>query len=235
MSVEALTYRLELRGKTVGSHVLRRQYRNSETYLEGRLSLQGALGNVAVTQLSRCGREDAVSFEFRERNEDQGGTREFQVTFDAEAGLVRAQRNADERAETPYLVPFRDPLSLLQEVRTRRDTETPWRVPMLGKDVWVFPAGEEEIAWAGGPPQRAQRYLLRPGDARLWVARDEDRTILRFAQRVQDHYLEAHLMQRGVEAHSDAWDAFEGEAPGKRSRRRRRRRRRKRSRGRSRG
>lgn len=234
MSVEALTYRLELRGKTVGSHVLRRQYHDDEVYLQGRLLLQGALGDGAVTQLSRCGRGDATSFEFRERNEDSGGTRDFQVTFDAEAGLVRARRNDDERAETPYLVPFRDPLSLLQEVRAADAEAGPWRVPMLGKDVWVFPGPEEQLAGAEGTSRPARRYLLRPGDARLWVARDEERTILRFTQRVQDHELEAHLVRRGVEARSDAWDAFSEPAAGKRNRRRRRRRR-KRSRGRARG
>lgn len=234
MSVEALTYRLDHRGKAVGSHVLRRQDDDDQTYLEARLKLDAGPHRGTVTQLSRCGREEPVSFEFRERFDGGGERREFHVVFDGERGVVRARRGRDERAETPYVVPFRDPLSLLQEVRGRRDAEAPWRVPMLGKDVWVFPAGEEELAPEVGPPQPVRRLLLRPGDARVWVALDEARTILRFTQRIDDGLLDGHLVQCSSEARSDAWDDFEEPGSGGRSRRRRRRRRRKRSRGRSR-
>lgn len=230
MPVEVLTYRLEYRGQPVGRHVLRSQEQGRQVYLEARLDLQGALGDARVTQLSRCDRDKMTSFEFRERNEDRQGIRDFVVEFDGRDGLVKARRGLDERTDMPYLKPFRDPLSLLRQVRRLDDPQEPVRVPMLGKDVLVQPLGDVTLDTAVGS-RRAAAYLLQPGNAYLWIDRGPGAVILRFSQRVQEHMLEGYLVTEGSEAALSAWQELTEGDDGKRKRRRRRKRRRKRGRG----
>lgn len=230
MPVEVLTYRLEYRGTPVGRHVLRSEEQGRQAFLEARLDLQGSLGEARVTQLSRCHREKMTSYEFRERNQDRQGTRDFVVEFDGRDGLVKARRDRNERAEMPYLKPFRDPLSLLRQVRRLVDPQESVRVPMLGKDVLVEPLGDVTLETALGP-RRAAAYLLQPGGAYLWIDRGPRAAILRFTQRVQNHLLEGHLVTEGSDATLSAWPELTADDEGQRKRKRRRKRRRKRSRG----
>lgn len=230
MSVEALTYRLTSRGRPAGNHVLRQETRGGQAYLEARTTWEGVLAGHTLTQRSRCGRDDPASFEFHEREEDRQGAREFHVTFDAEQGLVTAHRSTGERADVPYLNDFRDPLSMLREIRTLGGASDPVRIPMLGKTVSVFDLGEE-ILEVGGRQRSTHRYQVRPGNAWLWVDREGRGAIVRFTQRFSEGVVEGWLVHEGQESALAEWRDAGGEASESRKRRRRKRRRRKRSRG----
>ena len=86
---------------------------------EARLQLQGTLGNVTVIQTSRSDAREHHSLQWREALEGRQDQPPFEVHFDAEQGVVRATSGRHDQASVPYLLPYRDPLSLLRELRER--------------------------------------------------------------------------------------------------------------------
>jgi hypothetical protein len=226
MPTEVCHYRLSLRGKPVGSHVLSTAFRGRTAFLEGRLQVQGSLGNAAITQRSKVHRQQFFSFSFEEETNAPGDRRQFQVTFDIEAGLVRASKGSDE-ASVPYVTSLEDPLGLLYHLRhlAPEDGET-LRVPMLGKDVTVERVGRTTLDTALGE-QEAQAFALHPGGSYVYVATQAPHPILMMSQRVGGQVLEAHLVRIDEEAESppqDTDDAREARRGGRRRRRRRARR-----------
>jgi hypothetical protein len=222
MSVEVCSYRLTVRGTPVGTHVLRTEHRGQVTHLEGRMMLQGSLGQVTTTQVSRVHRRRFESRAFREDTERRGEKRIYDVTFDTGRGLVRATRGPGDEANVAYILPYRDPLGLLNELRALEPSEEPVRVPMLGKDVTVLYLGVTELDTALGKLS-AHAYRLHPGHAYVYVEVGEPRAILQMSQRVDGQLLDALLVKVAQE---DAMPVRESERPrqGKRRRRRRRRR-----------
>lgn len=184
--------------------------------------LQGGLGQVTTTQVSRVQRRRHVSLGFREDTERRGEKRVYDVVFDANQGLVRASRGSGDEASVPYILPYRDPLGLLNELRGLEPSEEPLRIPMLGKDVTVLYLGDTEIDTALGM-RKAYAFRLHPGNAYVYVQVDEPHAILQMSQRVEGQLLDALLVKVAQE---DAMPVRESERPrpGKRRRRRRRRR-----------
>lgn len=224
MSVEVHTYRLELQGSPAGRHVLRSRHEARQTRLEGELTLEGTLGPAHVLQLSRCHRDKMTSHEFRERTRDRHGEREMRIEFDGRDGLVRMRRNGGDSAETPYLRPFRDPLSMLLEIRRLPPVDEPVRIPMLGKTVLARPLGEVELETALGA-KRARAFLVQPGGSWLWIDSEPPHAILKLSQRLPDGRLDALLVSVAHDTRLPGWDEAEGGPKPRKSRKRRRRRR----------
>lgn len=230
MPVEVCSYRLTLRGKPAGTHVLKTEGRGRHTQLEGRAQFQGPLGLATVQQRSRCHAQRHFSLRFREETQERNEQRVFDVTFDNQQGLVTATKGAKDVARMPYLRPYRDPLSILHELRSLGEVESA-HVPMLGKDVTVQFVGEHDLETALGK-KRARVYLLHPGQSVVYVDVDAPHTILKLTQRLPDGHLDALLVKVGSEPSLEPFDeSGGGEKSGKsgkrRSRRRRPRRRRK--------
>jgi len=226
MSVEVCSYRLTHKGKPVGSHEMKTLHRSHSTLLEGRTQFLGALGSASVVQRSRCGTGDRASQRFREDWKERSGQRTFDVVFDAEAGLVIASKGRD-RATTPYVLPYRDPLALLLELRELGDAEH--RVlPLLGRDVTVQRVGEVEIDTGLGN-RTAVAYLLHPGGSVAYVDRDPPHLLLKLTQRMTGGFVDALLVAVSQGDDLQDFDAPSGGGPGdkgggKRRRRSRRRR-----------
>ena len=143
------------------------------------MQLQGALGAATVTQTSRSHAHRHHSLHWSEATEGRGDGRPFDVRFDADAGLVRATMGRHDTATAPYVVAYRDPLSLVRELRALTAQlaggaavpTAPWHVPMLGKDVVVARVVEMVGRAARGAargarlraPSRRQRRGHRPG------------------------------------------------------------------------
>ena len=218
MSVEVCHYRLSLRGKPVGTHVLATHHRGRTTVLDAKLTLQGQgpLRSATVTQQSKVHRQQFFSFSFQEKSLEGSDTRTFEVLFDIEAGQVVASRNRDE-ATVPYVQAFEDPLGLLHHIRSLGPGETTVRVPMLGKDVVVERVGETALETVLGE-RTAYAYALQPGGSYVYVDTQTPNLILTMRQRFDGQLLDAHLVRVDEEA----------EAPRESSSRRKRRRRRKR-------
>lgn len=225
MSVEVHSYRLDLHGTPAGRHVLRAREEGRQARLEGEASFDGALPSATVVQLSRCHRDRMTSYEFRERTRDRGGEHQLHVDFDGREGLVRLRRGANDVAETPYLLPFRDPLSMLRELRRAPEDLERLRIPMLGHDVVARALGEVDLGTELGA-RRARAWLLQPGGAWVWVDVEPPHPILKFTQRLEDRRLDALLVSIAQETRMPGWDAAEGRAPKPRRKGRRRRRRR---------
>lgn len=232
MAVEVCSYRLTLRGKPVGTHVLKTEGRGRHTQLEGRAQFQGTLGLATVQQRSRCHSQRHFSLRFREETQERTEQRVFDVTFDAQNGVVTAAKGAKDVARMPYLRPYRDPLSLLHELRSLGETELA-RLPMLGKDVTVQFVGEVDLDTALGP-RRARAYLLHPGQSVVYVDVAPPHTILKLTQRLAEGHLDALLVKVASEPSLEPFDEGGTEGGGavgksgkRRSRRRRPRRRRK--------
>ncbi len=226
MPVEVCSYRLSHKGKPVGSQELKTFQRGRVTLLEGRALFQGSLGTATVVQRSRCTGPRGVSQRFREETTERSGPRTFDVVFDPEQGLVTATKGRD-RATAPYLLPYRDPLSLLLELRDLGDRDHAM-VPMLGKQVTVARAGEVELDTSLGP-RTAMAYLLHPGGSVVYVDREAPHHILKMTQRLVDGYVDALLIKVGEESDLQDFDAPSGggsgnKGGGKRRRRSRRRR-----------
>lgn len=233
MSVEVHTYRLELQGVAAGQHVLRSRDEARQTRLEAELNLEGPLGPAHVVQLGRCHRDKMTSHEFRERTRDRHGEREMRIEFDGKDGLIRMRRNGSDTAETPYLRPFRDPLSMLLELRRTEVHDRPLRIPMLGKTVLARPLGEVDLDTSLGP-KRARVYLMQPGGSWAWIDVEPPHAILKLTQRLPDGRLDALLASVASGTQLPGWTSADD--PGKRrTSRKRRRRRRGRGGGRSRG
>lgn len=222
MAVEVCSYRLTLRGAPVGTHVLRTEEKGQTAHLEGRMMLQGSLGQLTTTQTSRFHRGRKLSLGFRENTERRGEKRVYDVVFDAGQGLVRASRGQGDEASVPYIQPYRDPLALLFELRGLEPGGEPVRIPMLGKDVTVLYLGTTRLETALGE-RSAYAYKLHPGPAYVYVDEADPHTILQMSQRVDGQILDALLVKVAQE---DAMPARESERPRSGRRRRRRRRRR---------
>jgi len=220
MSVEVCSYRLILRGKPVGTHTLRTHRVGKVVELEAKLMLQGGLGQQVVTQLSRIHAESHHSLSFVELLQDRGEKRQFDLTFDAERGLVRAAKGK-ERAEVPYLRPFEDPLGLLHHLRQLPATVRHLRVPMLGKDVVVERLPDTVLEHPLG--QRTARvYLLLPGGSYVYVDDEPPHIILKLTQQLEGQLLDALLVKVAQETPVVQLDP-ELERRNRRSRPRRRR------------
>jgi hypothetical protein len=220
MLVETQSYRLTLRGKPVGTHVLKNQAKGNVSFLEGKMLLQGSLGSGTILQMSQSRRHDFASRSFREVNEAASETRVFELEFSEQQGLVIATRGR-ERAEVPYFLPFRDPLSMLHEIRFLSSDQELVRIPMLGKDVQARLVDVVELETVFGPRQ-ARAYLLHPGRSYVYVDTKPPHVILRLTQRLDEHLVDATLVRTAQEAEMTAWSV----APEKRGKRRRRSRRR---------
>jgi hypothetical protein len=226
MAVEVCSYRLTHKGKPVGSQELKTLHRSRSTLLEARAQFQGTLGSASVVQRSRCAAGERVSQRFREEWKERSGQRSFDVVFDADAGLVTASKGRDS-ATTPYLLPYRDPLALLLELRELGDADH--RVlPLLGKDVTVQRVGEVELDTSLGD-RTAVAYLLHPGGSVAYVDREPPHLLLKLTQRLSDGFVDALLVKVSEESDLQDFDAPSGggsgnKGGGKRRRRSRRRR-----------
>lgn len=197
-AVEVLSFRFTHRGKPAGTQILKTARIGRYTQLENHARFQGALGTQTVVQRSRC-RSRGASAAFLEESVDRGGNRRFEVTFDAREGLVTASRGPRDTAQLPLLLPYRDPLSLLFELRGLGELEGPHRVPMLGKEVTVQYRGDLELETVFGA-RRARVYVLHPGWSVVYVAADPPHEILKLTQRLGDGHLDAQLVKIGTEA-----------------------------------
>ncbi len=208
MSVEVMSYRLTYRGKPAGTQVLKSELRGRHAQLEGRSQFQGPLGTSTVVQKSRSHAQRYFSLRYLEETQERNESRSLDVTFDAATGLVTAVKGPKDQAAIPYLVPFRDPLGLLYELRALDAPAQPATVPMLGKDVRVQFAGVVDLETALGQ-RRARAYLLHPGQSVVYVDVAEPHHILKLTQRLAEGHLDALLVKVGSEPSLEPF----GEAP----------------------
>jgi hypothetical protein len=232
VSVEVLAYRLEVRGVSAGRQLLRSKEEGRHARLEAEAEFSGPVSAARVVQLSRCHRDKMTSYEFVETSKDRGGERRMRIDFDGRDGLVRMRRGQDDVAETPYLQPFRDPLSMLREVRRTGPALERLRIPMLGTTVEAHAVDEVELDTALGT-KRARVFQLHPGGSWIWVDLAPPHPILKLTQRFPEGHLDALLESIAQETQLPAWDA-EQQRSGKRRRGKRRKRRGRRRGGRSR-
>ncbi len=194
MSVEVMSFRLTYRGKPAGTQVLKTELQGRHTQLEGRSQFSGPLGNVTVVQRSRCHAQRFFSLRYLEETQERNDSRVFDVTFDAQTGLVSAVKGPKDQASMPYVVPYRDPLGLLHELRTMEEFAAPTEVPMLGKSVSVQFAGTVELETALGK-KRARAYLLHPGQSVVYVDVQSPHHILKLTQRLAEGHVDALLVR----------------------------------------
>jgi hypothetical protein len=240
MPVEGFTYRLNARGRPAGRLLLRTGERGRVALVEARMQLQGILGQATWNQTSRCHAQRHHSLHWREESDGRGEARPFEVRFDADTGLVTATRGRHDTATVPYLLPYRDPLSLLRELRavTAADATgrgaprpAPWRIPLLGKHVSVARIADVEVE-ADGRRLPARSYTLHPGGSVVVVGLAPPYAIVRLVQRLEDGVLEANLIEVSEETTMSGWDEPVEEPAGAKKAGRRRGRRRRRGRGR---
>ena len=238
--VEALTYRLTHRGKPAGRLLVRTGERGRIAVVEARMHLQGALGAATITQTSRSHAHRHHSLRWNEATEGRGDGRPFDVRFDADAGLVRATIGRQDTATAPYVVAYRDPLSLVRELRALTAElaagaavpTAPWRVPRLGKDVGGARVVDLTVDGPGGP-RAAIGFVLHPGGSVVAIDRAPPHAPFRLVQRLPEGVLEALLVETGEESSMPGLqDEAPARDPGKGSGGRKRPRRRRRSRGR---
>lgn len=224
MSVEVCSYRLTMRGKPVGTHVLKTETKGRFTRMEGKANFQGDLGNLSVAQSSRSTSDTHHSLRFREETQERSESRTFDVAFDEALGVVRATRGPRDVAETPYIRPYRDPLSLLNEIRNLGGRGAV-NVAMLGKDVSVQYVGEVDLSTSIGH-KRARAYLLHPGQSVVYVDVHSPHTILKLTQRLADGHVDALLVRVASEPTLEAFGEEERrqEAEGRAGKKRRGRR-----------
>lgn len=208
MPVEVTSYRLALRGKSVGTHVMKTAVLGDEVQLEARSQFQSASLDATVTQRSRSQVERGSSLRFREEVVERNEQRFLDLTFDARSGLVTASKGPRDTATMPYLRDYRDPLSLLHELRGlaadtgagQDDGAAPPAAtfPMLGKDVHAQFAGEVDVETALGV-KRAYAYLLHPGMNVVYVAAEAPHHIVKMSQRLPEGLLDVVLVKVGSE------------------------------------
>ncbi len=245
MAVEVLSYRLTLRGKNVGTHVVKTAELGSEVQLEAKSQFQGSTLNATITQRSRSHAERHHSLRYREEVVERNEQRVLDVNFDARSGLVTASKGARDSASMPYIRDYRDPLSLLHELRflaaggadearsgdaASLGPTADAVFPLLGKDVHVQYKGEADVETALGV-KRARAYLLHPGMSVVYVDAEAPHHIVKMSQRLPEGLLDVVLVKLGSE---QSLPAFGGEGrsgagrePGSARRRSRRRRARK--------
>jgi hypothetical protein len=222
MPVEVCSYRLTMRGKPVGTHVLRTHETGRTVNLEAKMMLQGGLGQHTVTQTSVLHRQALFSLRFQEDLASTNERRTFKVEFDRESGLVRASRGTSDTAETPYTRPFQDPLGLLYQIRQLREDADTLRVPMLGKDVVVERLGEIHVETVLGE-HKAWVYTLHPGGSYLYVDTQPPHAILKLTQRLEGQLLDVLLVKIDEEEGMPDRDDGDKKRGRKRSRGKRRR------------
>lgn len=198
MAVEVTTYRYVLRGKPVGTHVLKREPAGRYVQLEARSHFQGVFNNATTVQRSRTHARAFFSTRYEEANDGRNNRRNFQLHFDIGKGLVVAQKGQRDTSEIPYLLPYRDPLSLLQELRNP-DLPDLHRIPMLGKEVVVRPRGTTSIDTIFGPT-KCMVYQLLPGPSYVYVMVNEPHHIVKFMQPTAEGVMETVLQTIGTEA-----------------------------------
>ncbi len=223
MSVEVVTYRLTYRGKPVGTHVIKSEVAGRVRRMESRAGYQGQLGNAVITQRSRASAQHHHSHRYREETQEREGKRVYDVHFDSQTGLVHASTGAKDVATAPYIRPYRDPLSLLSQVRSLAGNSVT-NVAMLGKDVSVQFAGEVDISTALGE-KRAWAYVLQPGGSVVYVDVTGSNAILKMTQRLTEGHLDSLVVSVSSEATMETF-GDEQRTGGKRSQSRRRGRRR---------
>lgn len=224
MPTEVQSYRLTYRGKPAGTHTLTTFERNGTTFIEGRMHIQGGLRQSTVQQRSRS---DSASFEsrhFEESNQARGDKRTYRVERDDERGLIRA-RKGQEVVEVPALLPFRDPLSMLHELRTHGAEADLLRFPMHGKDVTAKLVGSATIETGFGE-REARTFSLQPGGSYVYLDVEAPHAILKLMQRLDEAYLEALLVKVASDEAAPDWATSSQPRRRKRSRRRRGRRKR---------
>ena len=121
---------------------------------------------------------------------------------------MRATIGRHDTATAPYVVAYRDPLSLVRELRARAaqlaaggaPQTSPWRVPMLGKDVVVARVVDLTVDLPSGP-RSALGFVLHPGGSVIAIDRAPPHAPLRLVQRLPEGVLEALLVEVGEEAH----------------------------------
>ena len=227
--VETLSYALSLGAKAVGSQVIKTSVTPRVTTLECRALFQGALGSHSLEQSSRSSSAGGESLHFSE-TDTSGEKHTFEVSFDAQSGLVKVARQLGaqvERAELPYLRPYRDPLGLLHSLRgLGHGSAVRERVPLLGKDVLIESLGEWPLETAQGE-RLTYGYVLRPGPAYVYVDAEPPHALVRLLQPTRYGHVEAFLV-RTVQEDGTLGAPKEPakDRPGKRRRRGGRRRRR---------
>lgn len=229
MPVEVLSYRLTYKGKPVGTHVLKAQTQGRLNLLEAHTQFQGVLGPSSVVQRSRSHSSRYLSVRFQEETTERTGQRTFDVRFDSQTGLVTATKGPRDQASMPYIQAYRDPLSLLWELRALGDAEHV-RVPMVGKDVDVRRVGMVELDTPIGT-SRAYAYMLHPGGSIVYVDVRAPHRILKLTQRLADGILDSMIVKASEEAELHDWQEPESDADQSGSKRRRRSRRRRPRRG----
>lgn len=215
MSVEVMSFRYTYRGKPAGTQVIKTELKGRHAQLEGKAQFQGPLGNATIVQRSRCSAERFFSLRYLEETQERNESRSFDVTFDQQTGLVSAIKGQKDQASIPYLVAYRDPLSLLHELRSIGERSEPVAIPLLGKTVTVQFGGEAELDGPLGA-RRARAYVIHPGQSVVYVDTQAPHHILKLTQRVADGHLDALLVKVASEG---ALEPF-GDAPARTGRRR---------------
>ncbi|MEM6431153.1 MAG: hypothetical protein AAF708_18090 [Deinococcota bacterium] len=197
MRKEVCEYRVSLRGRPVGSYRLTTLAQDKIVLLEAQLDLQGPLGRKSVHQRSSIQRDSKLSLEFAESYRSGSETRNFEVSFDQEEGMVTARRGSRDQASIPYIQAYRDPLSIFYELR--QSTSARLQLPLIGKDVVLEHVSDITLETALGPKQ-ALVYSCQPGGNYVYVEDDGSRTILKLSQRLDGQMLEASLVKVSYEA-----------------------------------
>lgn len=200
MAIEVATYRYVLRGKPVGTHVVTREAAGRYVQLEARSQFQGAFGNLTTVQRSRAHSRAHFSTRYEETNEARRERRRFEVQFDIGKGLVYASTSQRDKAEMPYILPYRDPLSLLNELR-QADLPDLHRIPMLGKEVVVRVRGETTLETIFGNTA-CTVYQLLPGPSYVYVQTEAPHHIMKLVQPSSEGVVETVLQKLGHEAPS---------------------------------
>lgn len=192
MTIESCHYTLKMRGRSIGSQVVRSQENRRIVYLESKLTLQGSIDEKIVKQSSRLYRPDFHSLYFREENQDKSHKRSYEVRFDKGEGLVKVFKDGGDNASAPYLLPYQDPLGLLYQLRFIPADQDHVRVPMLGRDVTVRQLPEVELELAGDL-KIARVFELHPGGSLVYIDSEAPHNILKLNQRIGQQVIEAEL------------------------------------------
>tara|TARA_B100000686_G_scaffold340382_1_gene415970 strand:+ start:136 stop:822 length:687 start_codon:yes stop_codon:yes gene_type:complete len=224
MSVEVSTYRLSLRGNEIGRNVIWTRTQNQTTNLESLLSLRGNFSQSTITQQSSCHASRFFSYRFSETTEARGEKRLYEVVFDQPSGLVTARRGKKDEASIPYLVPYRDPLSVLFEIRNWHNPDgCSKKIPLLGKEVAIVPKGTTQVQTSSGK-KTAWAYSLYPGGSHVYVDTEEPHHILHLTQRLAGSNIESSLSKIEEITHMPGGQ-FSGTGNARKKKQRRRRRR----------
>lgn len=198
MSTEVCHYRLLVRGKPVGNHVISTAFRGRTTLLEATMVLQGRLGASTVRQVSKIHRQQFFSFSFLEETSEGTSQRSYAIDFDINDGLVKASKGNDS-ASIPYILPYEDPLGLLHHLRHLPEDTTSLNVPMLGKDVTIERLNVVPVETSYGQ-QEAVMYQLHPGKCYVYVDCKPPHAILMMSQRIDGQMVDAVLTRRDEQA-----------------------------------